>query len=57
MLFKIKKKLWENVPKEAAFNCVAAKLYKFLFLSCVSYMLLNLVHKLKCETNLTAFST
>jgi len=57
MFFKIKKKLWENVPKEAAFNCVAAKLYKFLFLSCVSYMLLNLVYKLKCETNLTPLST
>jgi len=44
------------VPKEAAFSCVAAKLYKFLFLSCVSDMLLNLVRKLKCETNLTPLS-
>jgi len=29
----------ENVPQEAAFNCLAAKLYKFLFLSYVSYAL------------------
>jgi len=36
---KLKQKLWENVPYEAAFNCVAAKLYKFLFLSYVSYVL------------------
>jgi len=39
MLFKIKQSLWENVPHEAAFNCVAAKLYKILFLSYVSYAL------------------
>jgi len=39
MFFKIKQKLWENVPQEAAFNCVAAKLYIFFFLSYVSYAL------------------
>jgi len=39
MFFKIKQKLWEIVPWEAAFNCVAAKLYKFLFLLYVSYAL------------------
>ena len=27
--FKIKLKLWENVPKEAAFKCPAAKLKFF----------------------------
>jgi len=58
MFFKIKQKLWENVPKEAAFKCPAAKLYIFLFLSYVQcIMLLNLVHKLTCETNLTLLST
>ena len=36
MFFKIKQNLWENVPLEAAFNCAAAKLYKFFFLSYVS---------------------
>jgi len=36
MFFKIKQKLWENVPEEAAFNCEAGKLYKILFLSYVS---------------------
>jgi len=35
MFFKIEQKLWENVAKEAAFKCPAAKLYKFLFLSYV----------------------
>jgi len=39
MFFKIKQQLWENVPQEAAFNCVAAKLYKILFLSYASYAL------------------
>jgi len=39
MFFKIKQKLWENVPQEAASNCASAKLYKFLFLSYVSYAL------------------
>jgi len=39
MFFKINQNLWENVPQEAAFNCVAANLYKFLFLSYVSYAL------------------
>jgi len=39
MFFKIKQKLWENVPQEAAFNCVAENLYKILFLSYVSYAL------------------
>jgi len=39
MFFKIKQKLWGNVPKEAAFNCAAAKLYKILFLSYISYAL------------------
>jgi len=38
MFFKIKQKLWENVP-EAAFKCPAAKLYIFLFLSNVYYAL------------------
>jgi len=38
-VFKIKQKLWENVPKEAAFKYPAAKLYKFLFLSYVYYAL------------------
>jgi len=55
MFFKIKEKLRENISKEAAFNCVAEKLYNLLFLS--PYMLLNLVHKFKCETNLTPLST
>jgi len=35
MFFKIKQKVWENMPKEAAFKCPAAKLYKLLFLSYV----------------------
>jgi len=39
MFFKIKQNLWENVLQEAAFNCVAAKLYNILFLSHVSYAL------------------
>jgi len=39
MFFKIKQNLWENVPKEAAFKCPAAKLYKCSFLSHVSYAL------------------
>jgi len=39
MFFKIKQKLWENVPYKVAFNCVTAKLYKILFLSYVSYAL------------------
>jgi len=39
MFFKLKQKLWENAPKEAAFKCPVAKLYKFLFLSYVSYAL------------------
>jgi len=39
MFFKIKQNLWENVPSEEAFNCVAAKLYKFLLLSYESYAL------------------
>jgi len=39
MFLKIKQTLWENVPLEAAFNCVAAKFYKFLFLLYVSYAL------------------
>jgi len=39
MFFKIKQTLWENVPKEAAFKCPAAKLYIFLFLSYVYYAL------------------
>jgi len=39
MFFKIKQKFWDNVPQEAAFNCEAAKLYKILFLSYVSYAL------------------
>ena len=56
MFFKIKQKLWENVPEEAAFNCEAGKLYKILFLSNVTYAL-ELVHKFKCETNLTLLST
>jgi len=30
MLSKIKQKLWENVPQEAAFNCEAAKLHNAL---------------------------
>jgi len=33
MFFKIKHKLWENVPKEAGFKCPAAKLYILLFLT------------------------
>jgi len=40
--------------KGAAFKCPSAKLYKFSFLS---YVYTNLVHKLKCETNLTLLST
>jgi len=39
MFFKIKQKLWENVPKEAAFKCPAAKFYKILCLSYVYYAL------------------
>ena len=57
MFFKIKQKLWENVPYEAALNCVVAKPHKILFISYVSYMLLNLVHKFKCEINLNLLST
>ena len=56
MFFKLKQKLRENVSLEAAFNRVAAK-----FTNVCSFrmylMLLNLVHKLKCETNLTLLST
>jgi len=37
MFIKTKQKIWENVPNEAAFKCPAAKLYKFLFYSYVSY--------------------
>jgi len=36
MFFELKQKFWGNVPKEAAFNCEAAKLYKILFFSYVS---------------------
>jgi len=39
MFFKIKQNLWENVPQEAAFNCVAATLYRILLLSHVSHAL------------------
>jgi len=39
MFFKIKQKLRENVPLEAAFNRVAAKFYKFLFFLHESYAL------------------
>jgi len=46
----------ENVPKEAAFKCPAAKLYKFLFLWYIYYAL-NLVDKLKCKTNFTLSSS
>jgi len=41
MVFKIKQNLW------AAFNCVAAKLYKFLFLSYVSCALELLKSKIE----------
>jgi len=58
MFFKLKQKLWENVPKEAVFKRPAAKLYKCLFLSYVLYiMLLNLVLKSKCEKNLILLCT
>jgi len=56
MFFKIKQKLWEIVPKEAAFKCPAAQLYKFCSFR-MYIMLLNLVYKLKYETNLTLLST
>jgi len=39
MFFKIKQKLWENVPKEAAFKRSAAKFYIILFHSYVYYAL------------------
>jgi len=39
MFCKIKQKIWENVPKEAAFKCPAAKLHIFLLLSYVYYAL------------------
>jgi len=39
MFYKTKQKLWENVSQEAAFNCVATKRHKFLFLSYVCYAL------------------
>jgi len=35
MYFKIKQKLWENVPKEAAFKCPAAKLQVFVPFVCI----------------------
>jgi len=55
IFFKIKLKLWENVPKEAAFKCPAAKLK---FFSIRMYIVLsNSVHILKCETNSTLLST
>jgi len=38
MFFKIKQIIWENVSKEAAFKCPAAKLYK-LFVLYVYYAL------------------
>jgi len=56
MIFKIKQKLWENVPYEAAFNYVAAKFTKFCIFR-MYLMLLNLVNILTCETNLTLLST
>jgi len=56
MFFELKQKFWENVPKEAAFNCEAAKLYKFYsFRMCL--VILNSVHKLTCETKITLLST
>jgi len=54
MFMKIKQKLWEDV--EAAFKCPAAKVYNFCSFPVYS-VLLNLVHILKCETNLTILST
>jgi len=39
MFFKMKQKFWENVAKEAAFKCPAAKPYKFLFVSYVQYIM------------------
>jgi len=46
----------------AAFKCTALKLYTFLVLLIYIYIyiyatLLNLVNKLKCETNLILLST
>ena len=38
-VFQNKQKVWENGPLEAAFTCVAAKFYKFLFLLYVSHSL------------------
>jgi len=55
-VFQNKAKIMGKLPKEAAFKCPAAKLYNFCSF-CVYVMLLNLVHKLKCETNLTLLST
>jgi len=37
--------------------CSCKTLQVFVPFVCVSYMLLNLVHELKCETNLTPLST
>ena len=39
MFLKIKQKLWEIMPKEAAFKGSAAKFYKILFLSYAYYAL------------------
>jgi len=56
MFLKIKQTLWENVAKEVAFKCPAANFTNFCSFR-MYIMLLNLVHKLKCETNLTLLST
>jgi len=55
-IFQNKANLRENVPKEAAFKCPAAELYKFLFLWYIYYAL-NLVDKLKWKTNFTLSSS
>jgi len=58
MFFKIKQKLWENVPKEATFKCPVSscKTSQILYLLYVYYAHVYyapLVNKLKCEANLT----
>ena len=57
MFFKIKQKIWKNVPQEAAFNCVALQNFTKFYSFRMCDMLLNSGHKLKCETNLTLLST
>jgi len=56
MSFTITQRLWENVPKETARKCPAARLCKFCSFR-MYIKLFKLVHKFKYETNLTLLST